>query len=119
MSDRRVFPGVFVDPSEVSVRQLAPGVTAELAWGEKIMLSKLTIEADGEIPTHSHPHEQAGYCIEGRFELVVDGEARVIESGQMYIIPGNAVHSARGLGARAVTLDIFSPVRDDYLPGSS
>ena len=117
MHDARTpFPGIFVDGEKVATRELAPGVVAELAWGERIMLSKLTIEPEGAVPEHSHPHEQAGYCIEGRFELVVEGNAKVIEAGEMYLIPGNAVHSARGLGARSVTLDIFSPVRDDYLP---
>ena len=117
MSDRKTpFPGIFVDREKLAKKELAPGVMAELAWGERIMLSKLTIEPDGEVPEHSHPHEQAGYCIEGRFELVVDGKAKVIEAGELYVIPGGAVHSARGLGARSVTLDVFSPVREDYLP---
>lgn len=109
-------PGIFVDEETMTRKELAAGVSAALAWGEKIMLSKLTLEPDGLVPEHSHPHEQAGICLEGRFELVVNSESRVIEAGQMYIIPGNAVHLARGLGARAVTLDIFSPIREDYLP---
>ncbi len=109
-------PGVFVDRSRTYHRQLAPGVSTELSWGAHIMLSRVTLEPGGVVPEHSHPHEQSGICLEGRFELVVDGERRVIEAGEIYQIPGGVVHSARGLEARAVTLDIFSPVREDYLP---
>jgi hypothetical protein len=36
----------------------------------------------------------------------------------MYLIPGDVRHSARALEQTAVTLDIFTPVREDYLPDS-
>ena len=44
------------------------------------------------------------------------GEVRRIKPGDLYLIPGDTLHAARGVGQRAVTLDIFSPPREDYLP---
>jgi hypothetical protein len=32
----------------------------------------------------------------------------------MYIIPGGVEHYAQGQGTRAVALDIFSPVREEF-----
>lgn len=112
------FPGTFIDEEALPGKQPFPGVTLQLAWGDRIMLSRVTFEPDGVVPEHSHPHEQAGIGISGRFELVVNGNARTIGPGEMYLIPGNTPHSARGIGEKAVTLDIFSPVREDYLPGA-
>jgi len=108
----------FHTPDDLYERELAPGILAGLAWGEKIMLSRVEVAPDGEIPLHSHPHEQAGVCLSGEFELEVDGEKRRIRAGDMYVIPGDTLHAARGVGVPALTVDIFSPLREDYLPES-
>ncbi len=110
------FPGVFIDPEKLPVKQLFPGIAIRLAWGEKVMLSLVTLEPGGVVPEHRHPHEQAGICVSGEFELTVAGKTRVVKAGELYLIPGNTPHAARGLEERAVALDIFSPLREDYLP---
>lgn len=107
----------FVDPDTFHEMQLADGVRARIASGERIMLSEVTIEPEGVVPLHSHPHEQAGCCLSGEFELEISGDARRIKAGDCYLIPGGTPHAARGVGQKAVTLDIFSPPREDYLPG--
>lgn len=108
----------FIDSTSFHAKELAQGVTARLVSGERIMLSEVTIEPDGVVPHHSHPHEQAGVCLNGEFDLEVAGEVRRIKAGDYYLIPGGTVHAARGVGSKAVTLDIFSPPREDYLPGA-
>ena len=95
--------------------ELADGVQLRIMSGERVMMSFVTLDPGGEVPQHSHPHEQMGMGVEGSFELVIDGESRVIRRGDIYLIPSNVVHSARGLDERAVALDIFSPPREDYL----
>lgn len=79
------------------------------------MLSFVHFErADALVPTHQHPHEQAGVGIEGEFELVIDGDARIIRAGDSYLIPGGTPHSARSVNGPARALDVFSPPREDY-----
>ncbi|MBN1343088.1 MAG: cupin domain-containing protein [Phycisphaerae bacterium] len=105
---------VFFARDDMPVTRLFEGVTARLAWGEKVMLSLVDLDPGGEVPEHSHPHEQAGICIEGHFELVVNGQARLVEAGQMYIIPGDTPHAARAVDEPCKTLDIFAPPREEY-----
>lgn len=106
----------FIDPQDLFRRRLFPGVETELAWGERIMLSRVTVEPDGVVPEHTHPHEQAGCCLSGEFDLEVAGEVRRIRAGDLYIIASDTPHAARGVGQRAITLDIFSPPREEYMP---
>lgn len=106
------------DLSRQPRKLLFPGVRITTAWGERIMLSFVQFEYEGaEVPTHQHPHEQAGLCLEGAFELVISGERHVISAGDSYLIPGDTPHSARSLGGPCRTLDIFSPPREDYQSG--
>lgn len=105
----------FFDLSQQPTKTIFPGVTITTAWGEHLMMSFVQFEfADAVVPTHQHPHEQMGMGLEGEFELVIDGEARIIRSGDSYCIPGNTPHSARSVHGPARALDIFHPVREEY-----
>jgi quercetin dioxygenase-like cupin family protein len=94
---------------------LAPGITIRTAWGDRIMLSFLDFEKEGAtVPPHQHDHEQMGMGLEGVFELVIDGESRLIRPGDVYLIPSGVQHSATARGGPARALDIFSPPREEY-----
>ena len=67
------------------------------------------------LPNHSHPHEQMGMMISGRLEFTVDDTTRVLGPGDIWRIPGGVAHSVRALEEPAVALDVFHPIREDYL----
>jgi quercetin dioxygenase-like cupin family protein len=105
----------FFDLTQQPTREIFPGVTITTAWGEQIMLSFVDFAyAGAEVPTHQHPHEQAGTGLEGEFELTIGNETRVIGRGDSYCIPGGVPHSAKSINGPARALDIFHPVREDY-----
>ena len=104
----------FYYQSNMRKKELVPGTTASLAWGEKIMLSLVEIGPGSVVPMHSHLHEQAGIVVEGEFDFVIGNERRRVKPGDMYIIPGGVQHSAIGLGKKVLVLDIFSPPREEY-----
>jgi len=105
----------FFDLKNQPTKTLFPGVTITTAWGDSLMMSFVQFEhAGAAVPVHNHPHEQMGMGIEGEFELVIDGEARIIRSGDAYCIPSNVPHSARSVNGPARALDIFHPIREDY-----
>jgi quercetin dioxygenase-like cupin family protein len=68
------------------------------------------------VPIHSHPHEQTGMVHAGRARLTIGGEERVVEKGDFYCIPGGVPHGDTCIGDEPfVMLDIFHPVREDFL----
>jgi unsaturated pyranuronate lyase len=105
----------FFDLSEQPSKTIFPGVTITTAWGDAIMMSFVQFEyGNAVVPEHRHPHEQMGMGLEGEFELVIDGEARVIRAGDSYWIPSNVPHRARSINGPARALDIFHPIREEY-----
>lgn len=105
----------FFDSAERPVKEIFPGVTISTVWGDEIMMSFVHFAyAEALVPTHQHPHEQMGMGLEGEFELVIDGETKIIRAGDAYCIPGNTPHSAKSVNGSARALDIFHPVREDY-----
>lgn len=99
--------------SDVEPRELVPGHHGRFVHSEHTTHVYWAIEGGAELPEHSHPHEQIVNMLEGTYELVVDGEAHVLNAGEVLVIPGNAVHSGTARTDCRI-LDVFSPVREEY-----
>ncbi len=82
------------------------------AVGEDTSIQRFVIEPGAEVPDHDHHHEQVGVITEGAITFVVDGEERVVEADDTYVIPGDEPHAARNdTDEPVVGYDIFSPPR--------
>jgi quercetin dioxygenase-like cupin family protein len=97
-------------------KQVLPGITLKtLAYGEKTLLSEFRMSANSHLPSHSHPHEQTGYLVAGRVRIRIGGDTFEAEPGDSWCISSNVPHSAEIL-LDSVAIEVFSPVREDYLP---
>ena len=97
-------------------RQLLEGVDlTTLVHGDKTLMAQFKIAKGSAIPVHSHPHEQTGIMISGKLRFNVDGEIVDVETGDSWCLPGGVEHSAEAL-EDSVVVEVFSPVREDYLP---
>ena len=65
----------FLSSDDAVLREISPGVSLRTMWGDKIMMSLVELDANSEVPLHSHPNEQAGLVLDGEFEFTV-GEER-------------------------------------------
>ena len=105
----------FINIDDYDPIELTPGAKARTPFGENVMLSYLELDEGSAIPTHAHPHEQAGMLLQGNLELTIGDETRLCKPGEMYIIPPDTPHTAKPVGGPATLLDVFSPVREDYV----
>ena len=86
-----------------------------LVYGEKSLLSRFHLKKGSKLPAHSHPHEQTGFMVSGKMTLFIGQEEFSIEPGDSWCIPGNVEHRAE-VAQDSVAIEVFSPVREDYLP---
>jgi len=105
----------FLPAGSGSRHLIFPGVEIRTTAGYQLMLSVVRFEPGSAVPDHFHPHEQMGMMISGRLEFTVDDTTRVLGPGDIWRIPGGVVHSVRALEEPAVALDVFHPIRGDYL----
>ena len=106
---------VFSSFDSIRAFELAAGVTGRPLFGAGAMLNLIEFEPGAVVPLHSHPHEQLGLVLRGMQALVVDGVAHELEPMGCYVIPGGVEHSAYCGPEGATVLDVFQPVREDYL----
>ena len=96
-------------------RQLLDGVHLKtLVHGEKTLMGEFSLAKGAEIPLHAHPHEQTGIMISGKVRFKIGDEMFEVEAGDSWCIPGGAEHSVDALDD-SVVIEVFSPVREDYL----
>jgi quercetin dioxygenase-like cupin family protein len=93
-----------------------PGIERKtLAYGDLTLLTEFRMRRGSQLPRHAHPHEQTGYLVSGRIKLTVGGRSMIARPGDSWSIPGNVQHSARIL-EDTVAIEVFAPVRQEYLP---
>ena len=107
---------MFTKKSDTGYRTARPGVNFRtLAFGERTSLTEFRLSGGTVIPEHDHPHEQTGYLVSGRLTFMIAGEVFDAAPGDGWNIPGGLVHKVEVL-EDAVVIEVFSPVREDYLP---
>ena len=104
----------FFDVDSLPLTELFPGVRSRLFTGDQVMCSFIEMALGDVVPDHSHPEEQAGYMLEGKLRLRIDGEEKVMAPGDAYLVPANVRHSAEVVEGPVRVLDIFGPPREDY-----
>jgi quercetin dioxygenase-like cupin family protein len=102
------------------VQGLRSGASRCTISGEKMTIVKAEIKPgtqfDGRL--HNHPSEQVVIMLEGRIKLRIEDEERWLEPGDVACIPEGLYHGATGVGeSGARYLEMFSPIRVDYLIG--
>lgn len=86
-----------------------------LAFGEKTNLCEFRLLKNHRLPSHSHPYEQTGILLSGTLNFRIETEWFKVEAGDSWSIPINVEHEVEVL-EDSIVLEIFSPVRPDYLP---
>jgi len=86
-----------------------------LVHGENSLMTRFELSQGARLPVHSHPQEQTGYLISGRMILHMGDETFEVTPGDSWCISGGVEHRAQIL-EDSVALEVFSPVREDYLP---
>lgn len=108
----------FILTKNMDWEELGGGVSRKfLGWDNQIMMVQVKFEKGALGSPHQHFHTQATYCASGKFEFTIDGEKKIVEGGDGVYIEPNLLHSALCLES-GILIDVFSPVREDFLDGS-
>jgi quercetin dioxygenase-like cupin family protein len=65
---------------------------------------------------HSHPHEQITLVEKGRVRFTIAGHERIAHQGDVLHFASGIPHGATILDEEVVLIDIFTPLREDFLP---
>ena len=98
------------------VEQLSPTIGRQLVSGEKVMMARVFLKQGAVVPAHKHESEQITFVLRGALEFEMEGRRIVVHTGEVLLIPSWVEHSAVAL-EDTDDLDVFSPIRHDWLRG--
>jgi quercetin dioxygenase-like cupin family protein len=99
-------------------REVLGGIRQKtLVFGERTLMTEFVLTKDRVLPQHSHPYEQTGYLVKGRILLTIGAAQHDTRAGDSWCIPSGVVHGA-SIVEDSVAIEVFSPVREDYIPRS-
>ena len=108
-------PKVFIENREIHWQTVGEGVKRKImAYDEKLMMVKVQFDTGGVGSVHSHYHTQITHVESGVFEVQINGEKKILTTGDAFYIPPHVEHGAVCLEA-GVLIDVFSPMREDFV----
>ena len=103
---------------DVPVEPVADGIERQMIVGAKLMVCRLRFRPHVRTAAHSHPHEQITLVERGRVQFTIAGEVSIARQGDVLHFAPGVLHGATMLDEEVVLVDIFTPVREDFLPAT-
>ncbi len=99
----------------VPIESIDEGIERQMIVGNHLMVCRLRFEPFIVTPAHDHPHEQITLVERGRVRFTIGSQERIAEAGDVLHFPSGCWHGATMLDEEVVLIDIFTPVREDFL----
>ena len=101
---------------KVVLEKLTEMISQKIVTGDREMLAQIYLKRGALVPMHSHESEQMTYILQGALQVIVGGEGMTVREGEVLHVPSWVPHQAEAL-EDTFELDVFSPVRQDWLRG--
>ena len=110
---------MFVRTEEIGWERSGEGVRRQvLGHGSDLMIVRVEFQSGAIGVLHNHPHRQATYVVAGRFAVTVGEQTTQLDAGDCFYAEADVPHGVEAL-EKGVLLDIFTPVREDFLQPAS
>jgi quercetin dioxygenase-like cupin family protein len=107
---------LFVQFEQIAWQQVTEGIRRKvMAYGDQLMAVHVEFKKGAVGSLHSHPHVQLTNVQSGSFQVQIGSEIRTLAAGDYFYVPSGVTHGAVAL-EDGVLLDMFSPMRADFVP---
>lgn len=110
-----ISPNTVYDLYNIQLTKLADGAFSRLLSGRNAQLSFISMEPNTTFPHHIHPQEQTMLVLRGTCEETILDKQKPMKKGHVVRLASNMVHATKIGALGCDVLDIFWPVRPDYL----
>jgi len=106
----------FFKVSELKAKKVLEDSTLRVVTNKNTMVTFFEFGPNTTImPKHNHPHEQTAVVIAGSIKMIAGGETKILKANEGAVIPSNVEHEVIPLEPNTKIMDVFYPIREDYL----
>ena len=102
---------------EIALEKVTEMISRKLITGEREMIAQIYLKRGALVPMHKHESEQLTYVLQGALRFFIHGQETTVREGEVLHIPSWVPHQAEAL-EDTFEMDIFSPIRHDWLNGT-
>ena len=99
----------------IPTENLPDGIKRQMIVGQNIMICRLKFPPGTVAAPHDHPHEQITFVEKGKARFIIGNKEQLVSAGDILLFPPNTWHGATMLEEEVILIDIFSPIREDFL----
>ena len=101
--------------STIPVEKVSEGIERQMFVGDRMMICRFRFKPFLVTPQHDHPHEQMTIVERGKVRFFIEGKEQIAKAGDVLHFPSKCWHGATMMDEEVVLIDIFSPLREDFL----
>jgi quercetin dioxygenase-like cupin family protein len=102
---------------EIALEKVTEMISRKIVTGEREMVAQIYLKRGAIVPMHKHESEQMTYILQGALRFQIGGEEITVREGEVLHIPSWVPHQAEAI-EDTFELDMFSPIRPDWLDGT-
>jgi quercetin dioxygenase-like cupin family protein len=100
--------------SEIPPEQINASIVRRFITADRVTVARFEMTRGGVVPRHAHENEQVSYVVSGALKFRFDDRDVIVGSGEVIQIAPNVPHAAEVV-EDCVAIDVFSPVRQDWV----
>lgn len=106
---------IWLSGKDIEGQPAGEGVTRIIkSYTDELMVVENHFKKGAVGALHHHPHTQITYVVSGKFEFTIGEEKRIVEAGDTMLKKDGIEHGCVCL-EEGILLDIFSPMREDFV----
>ena len=102
----------------IPVEQVSDGIQRQMFVGDRMMICRFRFRPFLVTPEHDHLHEQMTIVERGKVRFFIEGKEQIASTGDVLHFPSKCWHGATMMDEEVVLIDIFTPLREDFLNGN-
>ena len=100
--------------SDLPAENLTGSIRRAYLTGERVTIARFELARGGVGPRHAPDNEQVGCVLSGVLKFRFDDREVVVGAGDVMQIPGGVAHAVEVV-EDTIVIDVFSPVRQDWI----
>ncbi len=96
----------FWNLSTIKLEEFRPGILSRAEFGDSLIMVCMEIEAEQEDTGHKHTFDQCGIVLDGRIEMYIGEERKLLNANESYFIRSGMQHGWKTFDKPVKLLDI-------------
>jgi quercetin dioxygenase-like cupin family protein len=96
----------FWNLNTLRLEEFRPGILSIAEIGDNLIMVVMEIEAEKEDTGHSHKYDQCGIVVDGKIEMYIGDERKILSSNESYFIPSGMQHGWKTFNKSVKLLDV-------------